>query len=59
MSKVDEELIDRDRLAEKLVEHLIRAGSPAKTELPLSHVDSAGALTLWKVTVERVGRLDF
>ena len=59
MSTVDEELADRDKLASEIVEHLIRTGSAIKTELPLSHVDAAGALTLWKVTVERVGKLEF
>jgi hypothetical protein len=59
MSKVDEELVDRDRLAAQLVEHLFRMGGAVRAELPVSHVDAEGGLSLWKVTVERVEKLDF
>ena len=59
MSRVDEELVDGDRLAADLVEHLCRMGGAVRTELPVSHVDAAGRHSLWKVTVQRVAKLDF
>jgi len=59
MSEMDEELLDCDRLAEELVEHLFRMDGATRTELPIPHVDADGALSLWKVTVERVEKLDF
>lgn len=59
MSEMDEELLDRDRLAEELVERLFRMGGAARTELPISHVDADGGLSLWMVTVERVEQLEF
>jgi hypothetical protein len=59
MSEMDAALVDRDRLAEELVERLFRMGGVARTELPISHVDADGGLSLWKVTVERVEQLEF
>jgi glycerol-3-phosphate dehydrogenase len=59
MRKVDEELVDRERLVAELVEHLFRMGGAVRTELPVSHLDAEGGLSLWKVTVERVKKLDF
>ncbi len=58
MSTVDQEMVDRDRLATELVEHL-RSSDTTRAEIPITHVDATGALSLWKVTVERVGKLDF
>ncbi len=59
MSPVDEGLEERDRLATELVLHLIQDAGGGRTEIPVSHVDATGGLPLWKVTVERVGKLDF
>ncbi len=59
MSTLDKELLDCDRLATELVETLIQDGGVERTVLPISHVDAAGRLSLWKVTVKRVPKLDF
>ncbi len=59
MSDLDEELANGVRVAEALVAHLFRIGGAGRVEIPISHVDADGALSLWKVIVERVGRLDF
>jgi hypothetical protein len=58
MATVDQEMMDRDRLATSLVEHL-RSRETTRAEIPITRVDAAGRLSLWKVTVERVGKLDF
>jgi len=54
MSTVDREMVDRDRLATELVKHL-RSRETTRAETPITHVDAAGALSLWRVTVTRVG----
>jgi hypothetical protein len=59
MSTLEKGLLDRDRLATELVEHLIQDGGAERAVLPIPHVDAAGKLSLWKVTVERVAKLDF
>ncbi len=59
MSTRDKGLLDRDRLATELVEHLVQDGGAERAVLPISRVDAAGRLSLWKVTVERVPKLDF
>ena len=59
MSATDQETAERNRLAEQLVDQLIPLGAAARAEIPVTHVDTAGTLSLWKVTVERVRRLDF
>lgn len=42
------------RLATELVKHL-RSRETTRAETPITHVDAAGALSLWRVTVTRVG----
>ncbi len=58
MGDLSEELAERDHLVEALVEHLFRMGGVARAEIPVSHVDADGVLSLWKVTIERVGKLE-
>ncbi len=59
MQTREQELATRDRLATALVAHLIQEGDGERADLPISYVDATGRLSLWKVTVERVARLEF
>jgi hypothetical protein len=59
MQTREQDLATRDRLATALVTHLIQEDGGGRADLPISHVDAAGQLSLWKVTVERVARLEF
>ena len=59
MSTRDDAIVDRDQLAAALVTDLVKRGNTCRAELPISHIDATGALSLWKVTVERVKELKF
>jgi hypothetical protein len=58
MATMDTTMADRDQLATALVQG-VRNEGVSHTEVPVSLTDPAGRVSLWKVTIERVGKLEF
>jgi hypothetical protein len=58
MATKDTTMADRDQLATALVQGVRSKGVP-RIEVPVSLMEPAGRVSLWKVTIERVGKLEF
>jgi hypothetical protein len=58
MATMDRTMTDRDQLATALVQRVRNEGVP-RIDVPVSLMEPTGRVSLWKVTIERVGKLEF
>lgn len=58
MATMDRTMTDRDQLATALAQSVRNEGM-LHIEVPVSLSEPTGRVSLWKVTIERVGKLEF